>query len=208
MIRTGAAQHIDPANTDAVAALFNRVCGWGIPAAKVAMVLDGVNDTTMLTHTKEWFEGARRGDGKPILVLAGPTGVGKTVAAAWAMFHADPILPYGGKWRTEQAPRFRHASTLTEITGYSDECKAERVALKNTKCLVIDDIGAEIATEHFLSMFDALFDARYGGYGYTILTTNLTNELFSARYGPRVYDRIRERGEWYDVTEPSMRGAP
>lgn len=211
MIRTGAAQHTDPNNPDEVKALYARICGWGIPEQEVNLILNGLRDTTTLGYANDFLIAASSPPATPdfdpptMLVLAGHTGVGKTVAAAWAMVHADPLLPHGQRWKTEQSPKFRHVSELASLSGYGDADKPERTALKITKCLVVDDLGVEIATDHFCAMFDALVNARYGSMGYTIFTTNLTVEQFSARYGTRVLDRIRGRGDWYDVSEPSMR---
>lgn len=213
MITTGAAEHVNRDSPTDVAALYARVCGWGIPAREVELVMNGLRDTTTLGYAKTFLEDANkvgepsdRGSPPTMLVLAGHTGVGKTIAAAWVMFHANPLLPHGVKWKTEQAPKFRHVSELAQLSGYGEADKPERTAIKTTKCLVVDDLGAEICTDHFAAMFDAVINARYGCLGYTILTTNLTSAQFSERYGERVYDRIRGRGEWYDISEPSMRG--
>lgn len=210
MITTGAAQHVNMSSPEEVAKLYSRVCGWGIPAREASLVIEGLRETTALGYASDFLTNTgnppANGEEKSILVLAGPKGVGKTLAAAWVMFHADPVLPYGGKWRTEHAPRFRHATEFAEVSLYGEGDKPERLAIKNTKCLVIDDLGTEIATEHFLTLFDGVFNARYGGMGITAITTNLTAETFALRYGERVYDRIRGRGEWYDISEESMRG--
>lgn len=211
MISTGAAATINRDNPDDVARFFSRICGWGIPAREAGLVLEGLRSTTALGYAQEFLTASAKPpsskeESPNLLVLAGPKGVGKTLAAAHVMLHADPIQPYGGKWRTEHAPRFRHATELAEVSLYGEADKPERLALKNTKCLVIDDLGTEIATEHFLTLFDGVFNARYGGYGLTVLTTNLTAPSFSARYGERVYDRIAGRGMWFDISEESMRG--
>lgn len=211
MIRTGMAANVDMTIPEEAARIYSRFTSWGIPAKEAMLVMKGLYDTEILTFTKDWLSAAHSDarDAPNMLVLAGPKGVGKTLAAAWAMFHADPALPFGQRWKTENAPRFRHINDLTEIIarkGEAETDRAERSGAKNTKCLVVDDVGAEYSTEPFLAFFDAVMNARYGSMGLTILTTNLTAEQFATRYGPRLYDRIRGRGEWMEASHESLRG--
>lgn len=201
---TGVADGMDSAE---VARLFARLTGWGVPPQETVLLLNRLKETVALGFVKQWVIDAHKPEGPTMLVMAGPKGVGKTIAAAYAMFYSEPPLPYGGKWKTEQAPRFRHVADIAEMGLYgSDEVKKQRGELKHTRALVVDDLGAEVASEHFLALFDSIVDARYGSMGHTIFTTNLTVEQFSRRYGDRVYDRIRGRGDWFDVDHESLRG--
>lgn len=201
--------------TDDPAALYRRMTLWGIPERDVQILLGysphpithqipPLTDTSSLAFAKEWLPTSSE---RPIMVIAGPKGVGKTIAAAYAMWMCDPPPPAGcSRWPDAKAPRFRHVSEIADIGGHSDEDKKARAEIKGTKCLVVDDLGVEYCTDHFKSTWDAIVNARYGCAGVTILTTNLTYDTFAARYGDRVYDRIRGRGEWFDVDGESMRG--
>ena len=204
MITTGIAGTIDRTNPEEVARLYKTCCTWGVPEREVALVFDGLTDTTALTFTKEWLA-----DQTPMLVLAGPKGVGKTIAAAYAIMHADPPPPAGfARWPNERGPKFRHISEVAELGLYDkDGERKARAEIKTSKCLVIDDVGVEYMNDVFLALWDSIVNARYGAMGRTIFTTNLTAQMFADRYGGRVYDRIKGRGAWFDIDEQSMRGA-
>jgi DNA replication protein DnaC len=183
----------------------------GVPEQEVKLVMRGqLIDTPAMGFVKEWVAAAQRDDGPTMLVLAGPKGVGKTVAAVYAMMTTQPPPPAASSaWPAERNPRFRHVSDVAELGLWGEEANRKaRGELKQCKVLVIDDVGAEYMSEAFLAAWDSLVNARYGSIGHTIFTTNLTHEKFALRYGDRVYDRIRGRGEWYDIDGESMRGRP
>jgi len=207
MIKTGIAAQYDLANPEQHRALFKRLSGWGIPPREIDLVLTGLRDTTSLAFVKDWLRSADAAQGPTMLVMAGPKGVGKTIAAIYAMMHSDPWLPHGDKWKPDQIPRFRHVSDVAEVKLFGDEeDRKKRHEIKSSQMLVVDDVGVEFMSEMFLALFDSIVNARYGSMGRTILTTNLTADQFSTRYGSRVYDRIKGRGDWYDIDEESMRG--
>lgn len=187
---------------------FRYWCACGVPAREMKLIAAGLADTPALVFVKEWLASSAGEDALPILVMAGPKGVGKTVAAVWAMMQAEPPPPPGCRvWPADRGPRFRHVSEVAELGLFNkdDERKA-RGEIKNTKCLVVDDVGVEYMSEMFLALWDSIVNARYGTNGFTIFTTNLTADQFATRYGERVYDRIRGRGAWYDVDGESLRG--
>ncbi len=182
----------------------------GVPEREVRLVMNGLADTPAIAFVKEWLTATQSPDGPSMLVLAGPKGVGKTVAAVYGIMNASPPAPSGfSAWPSERNPRFRHVSDVAELGLWGEEpSRKARGELKQCKVLVIDDVGVEYMSEAFLAAWDSLVNARYGAMGHTIFTTNLTAEKFATRYGDRVYDRIRGRGEWYDVDGESMRGRP
>lgn len=192
------------------AAEFRRWCAYGVPPREVKLVMNGLAETTPIRFVRDWLDGAHKANGPTMLVLAGPKGVGKTVAAAYAMMKAEPEPPPGFRvWPSDKSPRFRHVSEIAELGLYGkDEERKARGEIKNTKCLVVDDVGVEYLNDAFLALWDSIVNHRYGQLGFTIFTTNLTHEQFATRYGARVFDRIRGRGEWFDIDGESLRGQP
>jgi len=144
---------------------------------------------------------------KTIAVFAGPLGVGKTVAAAHVLAHANPQRIVG-TWSSQEHPVFVHAESVfagAKLVGESD--KAMRRKLQRAQVLVIDDLGLEKDPRRtFQPYMDWLINTRYGGDGWTVLTTNLTVEDFRKRYGERIYDRLRHRACWYEIAHESLRG--
>lgn len=136
--------------------------------------------------------------GFKILVLAGKPGNGKTVAACrWLLdgLHA------------QRPPLFVTAARLSRWDRYNN---AEMDRLLLAPRLVLDDLGEEYndTKGNFLAVLDETVCDRLSNKRATIITTNLDVDQFTARYGVRIRDRIRESGRWVGFAEPSMRGAP
>lgn len=129
-------------------------------------------------------------DRRQFLVLAGPGGRGKTVAAVYAM-----MLYRGGVFL--HAPRFAMSSWFDEEKWRSWD---------RTGLLVLDDLGEEFDDTKggFQMQLDTLIDARYGFERKTIITTNLTSVRFKRRYSERVRRRIREAGDFIELTGPDL----
>lgn len=189
-------------------AVYTRMVNvWGCPSREARMIATAdYRATEALGYAKSFVEDLVRPGEASIMVLAGPTGVGKTVAACWAAHHARPLDPVTGKL-VIGGVRFRHVNDIAEQSLYlgdSDD-KKHKMDVRNAACLVLDDVGAELRTDAFLAMIDALINYRYGSAGVTCITTNLPVDDFRARYGARVVDRIRGRGVWYDISHESLR---
>lgn len=127
-----------------------------------------------------------------VVVLAGPPGTGKTVAAAaWAL-------------TARYKPRFVRSSSFAAMSRYNVDQRSE---LFTCKALVLDDLGAEYADVKgsFLVDLDELVDTFYGDERPLVITTNLNRESFRERYSDRIADRFRECVRWIAITGPSMR---
>lgn len=126
---------------------------------------------------------------KPIIVvLQGGVGCGKSCAAAlWA-------IRTGARWKTAKA---------FARLGYDEEVEE----LGRVPHLVLDDLGMEYADAKgfFQSNLDGLIDDRYSRKLPTVLTTNVELEEFKARYQDRIWDRIREAGQFVEIAGPSLR---
>jgi DNA replication protein DnaC len=128
-----------------------------------------------------------------MIVLSGPAGCGKTVAAVWWAWHKAP-------W-----PMFLRSTTLAASSRYDRE---ERASWLGAKSLVLDDLGTEYADSkgNYQVDLDELFDVFYGDRKPLIITTNCTKDEFAQRYGARVMDRLRECGSWASIKGESLRG--
>lgn len=157
-----------------------RFRGYGLhlPAQCLqALADDRLRATEPLRVVRAWSKSNAGG----LLVLCGPPGCGKSVAAAFALWHVPgefiPARELAGRvdpWRSDL------------------ERGVRRLALDSPGLVVVDDLGTELDDSHGRSRtaIDAFFDARLH-VGRTIVTTNLSAEALGARYGGRVASRLK-----------------
>lgn len=129
---------------------------------------------------------------KNILVLSGGKGTCKTGSACWALGERSDGI-------------FVKAKHLSAI---AIEDKALYLRLSRAPLIVLDELGLEHPDEKgfWLSTFIDLFDDWYSSCATVIITGNLTRTKFEA-YDERVFDRLREVGEWKNIGGASVRGA-
>lgn len=160
----------------------------GLPERLAGILAGQVEETPAITAVRDWLD-----EPKTFLILGGNVGVGKTVAAAWAL--------------SQRAGMFRKASQITRMSQYDAEAWDR---LYRAGLLVVDDLGTEPHDQGGwgLSALLDLFDRRYDERARTILTVNVTLETFRERYGKdggRFLDRLREAGKWFNVAGESRR---
>lgn len=129
-----------------------------------------------------------------LLVLAGGVGVGKSVAAAYAIRRTP------GRWI--------HAAEIPKLTGHENEHKLR--GLRHARLLVVDDLGAEYSDKGgwVRAAIEDLILQRYDDGLRTLCTTNVyVPAEFKAKYTERLIDRIREADGYCVVGGVSMRGA-
>ena len=140
------------------------------------------------TGSTAWQAAEAHGlDDATMLVLAGPVGVGKTVACCrWAASRSD------------SKPLFVR---LSQFEAWSRYDKEARNRWETASSLVLDDLGTEWADigENFLRDLDELIDHAYSRPIPTVITTNLTSDKVRDRYGERIYSRISEAAEWHNI---------
>lgn len=177
----------------------------GVPAKDIGRIVDGgVTETVAIAEARAFLddESAR------MLILSGPRGCGKTMAASWLASREVVKVtrwPDGDReWTRDIDSRFVDVSRLSRVSRYSDE---QMEPLERCELLVIDDLGMEYADEKgsFLATLDGLVNARYAADLRTIITTNLPAAEFKRRYGERIADRIRECGKFVELSGESMR---
>lgn len=144
------------------------------------------------------------------LVLLGKKGTGKTVAGALVLREMlTPRLAVegagGDEARRAEAVCFILASTLARMSGYASDDKAWFEDLCAARGLLIDDYGAEHMTQFGAGMLDELLTRRHGARLRTVITSNLSKDLFEQRVGERLFDRIRTSCVFAATTGDSLR---
>jgi hypothetical protein len=140
-------------------------------------------------------------ESKPVLVLASGTGVGKTVACAWALAHM------GGEY-------VRAVDLAKRHDPYRQE--AEPLIMAPHELLVLDDLGTEPKSatgardRRFMPALYDLVDQRQGAIRRgtrwqkrrTLITTNIGMGAFkdAAVYGEeRIRSRLRQSAQWVSI---------
>lgn len=149
--------------------------------------------TPALEAVRRWLDARPR---PWALVLLGGAGVGKTVAAALA---AQRALAAG---RSVQWVRVAAASR--EST-FGDEAAARERRWRTAGLLVLDDLGAEFASEAWTAVLDSVLDARWSNNAPTVLTSNVAVPDLRARLGVRVADRLAQEGRVEACGDVSLR---
>lgn len=169
-------RHFDPAECQ---------CHRDVNSAK-CVVPDGYVDTKAVALVRRWMETRRKQPKawKPILVILGGVGIGKTTAAAWAC-----------EWRDGMYTKTR-TLTAAHRAMFGDQ-REEWRSMMRSPLLVIDDLGRE-ADEHGIVAVEDAIDERQSHP--TIITGNITKAEALSRYGDRVSSRLGESGVvvWLD----------
>ena len=127
------------------------------------------------------------------VMLVGTIGNGKSTMAK-AFLEACQFLERQGRWPfiNDNVKRI-HARRLVELY---IERKEKFYEYENCNFLIIDDFGTEPFEiinygAKFYPMYD-LIESRYDNYKFTIITSNLTNEMIEQKYVERMNDRLLE----------------
>jgi DNA replication protein DnaC len=162
-----------------------------VPMPALRALRAGPGESKALTAARAFI----RDREKLFLVLLGPTGVGKTLAAALVALDFCARWPWnqqstGG---THSPLHYVDAATLTRLSAFDDEAQRYVQDLKDARLLVLEDAGDE-GTELGKGVLVELLMHRHATERRTVLTSNLTREGFKARYGDAVADRVRSSG--------------
>jgi DNA replication protein DnaC len=172
---------------------FARARTAGVPRRLWAATFDWSTPTPFLDRARTFVA-----DGLPrrALVLAGPTGVGKSWAAAAVLHHAG-------------TGRFLHVPALARaLVAYATQAKT-MAQLTRDRFLVLDDLGADLERSDGLPfvLWDEVIATRHARQLPTLFTTNLTRDGLKQRLGDRAWDRLTDRawGEVFASTGASRR---
>lgn len=182
---------------------------------RMGIPLDAV-DWSFIPKTNAAIEAARKFVAMPakdarFLLLLGPKGVGKTVAAALAVRLILRRFPWneqpsGGEARQRSPGEFVLAASFARLSGYNGPDREWFERCCNATVLVIDDVGAEAQNEFSASMLDECLTRRHGNRLRTVITSNLDGKALRTRLGERLSDRISETCVSARVTGESLRG--
>lgn len=150
-------------------------------------------DTKAAEITRRFLEAAARNARARVLWLAGSVGVGKTVAALWALSQRDGLLVSADELRRAYGQEH-------------DEARGLRARIEATALLVVDDVGTARARdgEEGRALYEAI-NARLGGRRQTIVTGNLDAAEIRGRYDERLLSRVRHVGAIFDCGAKSLR---
>lgn len=142
-------------------------------------------DTLKAPDASVPLDGARRwlaADSWCLLLLGGP-GTGKTLAAAWAAFQTL-VTRKRVVWL--RAPEQAREPLFGDVAArFTERCRLADM-------LVVDDVGAEYATDAWRGWLGDILDSRYAANRRTLLSTNLALESLKEHLGARVADRLSE----------------
>lgn len=171
---------------------------------RIVSVLGEICETAATGQVRQWL--GRRSQRDPwSLVMCGPKGCGKSVAAAlWMRELAPRPMTVWHKGLHASHPAWWPSAKLARAGGYDGVFDA---LCSHPGPIVIDDLGSEYLDGKgwLVQAIDGLMDARYADYLPTCITTNLRAQDFAARYGERVTDRLREGGVFAELKSESLR---
>lgn len=147
--------------------------------------------------------------GKPGLILMGLCGNGKTTM----MRALSRLIEYVSEMTVGYSKRtvmpIYPAKEIARMCAAPDKERKDFKELSGLEMLGIDDLGEEpkevMSYGMIYTPLTDLICERYDHQLATVITTNLTKEQLSEKYGVRVYDRFREMLDIITFTNPSYR---
>lgn len=175
----------------------------GVPSRAIEVLRSGPTETTALAAARGFIKGEKR-----ILLLLGPVGVGKTIAAAQVVREFAGSFGWNGQ---PSGPKpepviWMHAGDFGRLGLYEDKCGGGLDVFMACRLAVLEDLGTEAANAINGSLFLRWVEARCGR-GRTVISSNLNATAFKARYDQRVADRLRECATIVQGCGKSLRGA-
>lgn len=172
-----------------------RLFGSGILLARrdVESIAASKHRTTPALEAVQAF-GASTDADRPVLILSGSTGCGKTYAAACAIASAGGTVVSSRELGRRCEP---HQNELN--------AGIRMIDLKQ-RLLVLDDLGTETGVDdkRWSTAFGSFIDHRQM-FGKTIITTSLTREAMDLRYDERITDRLNDCAVLVTIVTESMR---
>ncbi|WP_435272101.1 ATP-binding protein [Streptomyces parvulus] len=136
----------------------------------------------------------------PSLLIAGPTGTGKTYQAYGAV---RALLTRGVRLRWEATTSADLHARLRPRAGHDGE--RELQTLSRSPLLLLDDLGAAKTSEWTEELTYRLINHRYEHMLPTLITTNLPTAELRIALGDRVASRLAEMTERVILTGPDRR---
>ena len=152
------------------------------------LLRDDLDRTPALVSVHGWQKSPKSG---PILCLSGDIGIGKTLAAMWAIANGGGV--------------YLHASeACRQWTAKYDRLTYEK--LQGWRMLLLDDVGLEGDPAAMADLLICACDTRDGKRARMIMTTNLTEKQLRERYPePRLWSRMLRHWHFVTKTGPDLR---
>lgn len=155
-------------------------------------------DTLAIRSAEDWLKGD-----ETFLLLCGPPGVGKSVAATYVLWlHLQTKTSF-----IKERIGYVRAVDIAQWQLFATASADKLDRLKRLEVLVIDNLGSEVTSDVFRQIMFDIIDARYSEGLKTVLTTNLplskegNKENFASAYGTRIAHRIKSAGTVVVVKE-------
>lgn len=144
---------------------------------------------------------------KQLSIIQGETGSGKSYSVAYRLSRQ-----IAAGYKSGAYVKATDLSLLIGRGGYLTQKKEEELeALKLVPWVVVDDLGAEVCSDHFVELFFHLVDA-WSGRGITgiFITNSSPRDVWPGRYGMRTWSRIQgwSRGQMLKTADPDFRIHP
>lgn len=174
-----------------------RTAAQAIPERRVVLQRCGIPRIFMEAELSDFTEPYSKLQDLGGFFITGDRGVGKTHLAVALLKDSikdvrelnDFVTPISRSSLFVSVPEL-----LMELRwSYSGQGEAERgvlVRYTSADTLVLDDLGAEKASEWVLQMLYIIIDRRYRDFKKTIITSNLSLDEISERLGDRIASRI------------------
>lgn len=172
----------------------------GIPAKYQGASYATLDTTTALSTARKYHrgEGWKRGSKSRTLLLLGPTGTGKTMAACALVSELLPDLRMS-QWFTMTSALLRDLLDYRSVDKTMD--RATRTSL-----LVVDDL-VDLEPKG-LALFEEVIITREAEGRPLVITSNLTPKRLNEMFSDRVVDRLRVWGDTVTCTGASLRKRP
>jgi DNA replication protein DnaC len=158
---------------------FTRLAAIGVGKRTIEVVRNP-SHTAPLRDARDWW----KSESWALVLLGGP-GTGKSAAAAWCA-HAALCERYSVEWIRAIAV-CRESMFGPEADDFDRRCRT-------TGLLVLDDVGADFATDGWRVRLADIIDARWAEGFRTIISSNLQPDEFRERMGHRTCDRLADGG--------------
>lgn len=157
------------------------------------IITDNVARTKFIDAIGQWSTVARD---KPILILGGAVGRGKSFAAAYA------LAARGGMYiGAQEIVRIFAAQFGEEV---NDQTRA-----LSCRCLVLDDVGTELNRAAMAHVLLRCVDERRQHGRRTVITTNFPRSAFRKEYNdPRLHSRLDQSSVYVADKGDDMRAEP
>lgn len=184
--------------------VLQRLQRMGVPANEMFAAIANDKPTEPMRVAQLWWKGDRKTF--PALVMAGDVGQGKTVAAAWCALEWARRYPWNAlpSGSNRQPFAWIDGPGMRKLGEWGEEAQDLLAGAATADLTVIDDAGREGDRRAYEALSDLIME-RVDRNRATILSSNMKGEMFRARYGMALADRLRSRAVLVTARGTSMR---